>query len=71
MAAVHATDHGTANPEALRVEQSNNRMQLTKLRAAPGRAYKVPPCAPAVTLDGGTASQLIRRVGQTRGECEG
>jgi hypothetical protein len=43
----------------------NKRMQLTKLRAAPERQEKVPPCAPAGQMDGGTASQLIRRVGPT------
>jgi hypothetical protein len=41
----------------------NKRMQLTKLRAAPVRQDKVPPCAPAGGMDGGTASQLIRGVG--------
>ena len=40
----------------------NKRMQLTKLRAAPERQDKVPPCAPAGEMDGGTASQLIRSV---------
>jgi hypothetical protein len=40
-------------------------MQLTKLRAAPERQDKVPPCAPAGEMDGGTASQLIRSVRQT------
>ena len=45
--------------------QPNKRMQLTKLRAAPERQDKVPPCAPAGQTDGGTASQLIRSVGQT------
>jgi hypothetical protein len=40
----------------------NKRMQLTKLRAAPERQDKVPPCAPAGLTDGGTASQLIRSV---------
>ena len=43
-------------------------MQLTKLRAAPGRAYKVPPCAPAGQTGGVTASQLIASVRWTRGE---
>ncbi len=43
-------------------------MKLTKLRAAPERAYKVPPCARAVELDAGTASQLIPGVRQTCGE---
>jgi len=43
----------------------NKRMQLTKLRAAPVRQAEVPPCAPAGQRDGGTASQLIRGVGQT------
>jgi hypothetical protein len=45
-------------------------MQLTKLRAAPVRAYKVPPCAPAGETDGGTASQLIRGVRRTVGRRE-
>ena len=44
----------------------NNAMQLTKLRAAPGRAYKVPPCAPAGQTGGGTASQLIASVRRTK-----
>ena len=48
--------------------QPNKRMQLTKLRAAPVWQAEVPPCAPAGKMDGGTASQLIRRVGQTMGE---
>ena len=43
----------------------NKRMQLTKLRAAPVLQAEVPPCAPAGESDGGTASQLIRGVGQT------
>ena len=43
----------------------NKRMQLTKLRAAPERQGKVPPCAPAGKMDGGTASQLIRSVRRT------
>jgi len=30
---------------------SNKRMQLTKLRAAPERQDKVPPCAPAGEMD--------------------
>ena len=46
----------------------NKRMQLTKLRAAPVLQAEVPPCAPAVQMDGGTASQLIRSVGQTISE---
>jgi len=46
----------------------NKRMQLTKLRAAPVRQDKVPPCAPDGQPDGGTASQLIRRVGRTNRE---
>jgi len=51
----------------------NKRMQLTKLRAAPERQDKVPPCAPAGRMDGGTASQLIRSVGRTsrRGATSG
>ncbi len=44
----------------------NKRMQLTKLRAAPERQGKVPPCAPAGEMAGGTASQLIRSVGRTQ-----
>ena len=43
----------------------NDAMQLTKLRAAPVLRAEVPPCAPAGETDGGTASQLIRGVGQT------
>ena len=43
----------------------NKRMQLTKLRAALERQDKVPPCAPAGEIDGGTASQLIRGVLRT------
>jgi hypothetical protein len=43
----------------------NKRMQLTKLVAAPERQGKVPPRAPAGRSDGGTASQLIRRVRRT------
>jgi hypothetical protein len=43
----------------------NKAMQLTKLRAAPGRACKVPPCAPAGQTGGGTASQLIASVRRT------
>ena len=45
--------------------QPNKRMQLTKLRAAPVLQAEVPPCAPAVQTDGGTASQLIRSVRRT------
>jgi len=40
-------------------------MKLTKLRAAPVLQAEVPPCAPAGGMDGGTASQVIRSVGQT------
>ena len=43
-------------------EQPNERMQLTKLRAAPVLQAEVPPCAPAGETGGGTASQLIRGV---------
>ena len=43
------------------------RMQMTKLRPAPERQDKVPPCAPAGKLDGGTASQLIVRRESTEG----
>jgi hypothetical protein len=50
----------------LRTRPPNKRMQLTKLRAAPVRQDKVPPCAPAGEMDGGTASQLIRSVGWTK-----
>jgi hypothetical protein len=49
----------------------NKRMQLTKLRAAPERQEKVPPCAPAGQMDGGTASQLIPGVGRTTAERSG
>ncbi len=44
---------------------SNKGMKLTKLRAAPERAYKVPPCARAGRMDAGTASQLIPGVRRT------
>jgi hypothetical protein len=47
------------------VTPPNKRMQLTKLRAAPVRQAEVPPWAPAGEMGGGTASQLIRSVGQT------
>jgi hypothetical protein len=47
------------------IEPQNKRMQLTKLRAAPERRPEVPPCAPAGEMDGGSASQLIRRVRRT------
>jgi hypothetical protein len=50
---------------AIAAEPPNKRMQLTKLRAAPERPHKVPPCAPAGQTDGGTASQLIRSVRRT------
>jgi hypothetical protein len=50
----------------VKTEPPNKRMQLTKLRAAPERQDKVPPCAPAGETDGGTASQLIRGVRRTR-----
>jgi hypothetical protein len=52
----------------MRGAPSNKAMQLSKLRAAPGRAYKVPPCAPAGQTGGVTASQLIAGVRQTRGD---
>ena len=48
-----------------KLEPPNKRMQLTKLRAAPERQHKVPPCAPAGWTGGGTASQLIRSVRRT------
>ena len=51
-------------------ELPNNRMQLTKLRAAPVLRAEVPPCAPAGRMDGGTASQLIRGVRRTEGRSE-
>jgi hypothetical protein len=54
-----------------RGEPPNKRMQLTKLRAAPERPDKVPPCAPAGQIDGGTASQLIRGVGRTTWRSSG
>jgi hypothetical protein len=44
---------------------SNKGMKLTKLRAAPERAYKVPPCARSARMGAGTASQLIPGVGRT------
>ena len=53
-----------------RMVLSNNAMQLTKLRAAPRRAYKVPPYAPAGQTGGVTASQLIASVGQTNRRIE-
>ena len=56
---------------ALWTKQSNKRMQLTKLRAAPERQDKVPPCAPAGEMDGGTASQLIRSVRHLSARGEG
>jgi hypothetical protein len=40
---------------------ADNRMQPTKLRAAPVRQAEVPACALAGMMDGGTASRLIRR----------
>ncbi len=43
----------------------NKGMKLTKLRAAPERAYKVPPCARAARMGAGTASQLIPGVRRT------
>jgi hypothetical protein len=49
----------------LKTARPNKRMQLTKLRAAPVLQAEVPPCAPAGGMDGGTASQLIRRVLRT------
>jgi hypothetical protein len=50
----------------------NKRMKLTKLSAAPGWLLttvrtEVPPRARAGRIDAGTASQLIRGVGQTLG----
>ena len=44
----------------------NKRMQMPKLRAAPERQDKVPPCAPVGETGGGTAWQLIRGVRPTR-----
>jgi hypothetical protein len=60
-------EHRNDSPRALLQTPGppNKRMQLTKLRAAPERRAEVPPCAPAGKTDGGTASQLIRSVGQT------
>ncbi len=49
----------------------NKGMKLTKLVAAPERAYKVPACARAVRLDAGTASHLIPGVGRTRWSAGG
>ncbi len=43
----------------------NKGMKLTKLVAAPERAYKVPPRARAASMDAGTASQLIPGVRRT------
>jgi hypothetical protein len=62
---LHIVAGQTSDPMANSVRPSNKRMQLTKLRAAPVRQAEVPPCAPAGEMDGGTASQLIRSVGQT------
>jgi hypothetical protein len=49
----------------------NKRMQLTKVVAVPVLQAEVPPCAPAGETDGGTASQLIRRVRWTMGRSDG
>ena len=57
----------TADRSSDRDVRSNKRMQLTKLRAAPEWQAEVPPSAPAGEMDGGTASQLIRSVGPTKG----
>jgi hypothetical protein len=65
--AEQGTGSGEKNHVGNRSRLPNKRMQLTKLRAAPERQDKVPPCAPAGGKNGGTASQLIRRVGQTMG----
>ncbi len=43
----------------------NEGMKLTKLVAAPERAYKVPPRARVGQSDAGTASQLIPGVRRT------
>jgi hypothetical protein len=62
--------YGPANPvtSTRRAKKlPNNRMQLTKLRAAPVLQAEVPPCARAASMDAGTASQLIRSVRQTWG----
>jgi hypothetical protein len=50
----------------------NRRMKLTKLSAAPGWPSttvrtEAPPRARAASMNAGTASQLIRGVGRTRG----
>jgi hypothetical protein len=63
--AAHGVPNSANGPRGLGAEPPNKRMQLTKLRAAPVRAYKVPPCAPAGETDGVTASQLIRSVRPT------
>jgi hypothetical protein len=60
------TRRGQSGKGSRRAEElPNKRMQLTKLRAAPVWQAEVPPCAPAGGTHGGTASQLIRSVGQT------
>jgi len=62
------TSHQGVRPCVPRANgRPNKRIQLTKLRAAPERQGKVPPCAPAGETDGGTASQLIRGVRRTGG----
>jgi hypothetical protein len=45
--------------------QPNKGRKQTKLKSAPERRAEVPPCAPAGEMDGGTASQLVRRVRRT------
>ena len=61
-------DHEATSRDVGGMKRSpNKRMQLTKLRAAPVLQAEVPPCAPAGQMNGGTASQLIRSVGQTVG----
>ncbi len=62
-----AADHRLRNRRQIPAtgRLSNERMQLTKLRAAPVLPAEVPPCAPAGRTDGGTASQLIRSVRPT------
>ncbi len=64
IAAMYAAEHGTADPEALRVRQSNNAMQLTR-----GGGTRVQASSsPRVIVHEGEVvrpSQLIRSVRRT------
>jgi hypothetical protein len=64
--AIHRTLGSTGRPAEV-PGPPNNRMQLTKLRAAPVLQAEVPPCARAGQMDAVTASQLIRSVRRTEG----